>query len=51
VVNAGGLPVGDHKGPLAFGPNRLFKQTVSVYLDRATVDGGLTCKRGPNPQV
>ena len=46
-------------GPLAFGPgglvlrlardrkvNRIFKQAGSLYLDRATVGGGLTHKRG-----
>jgi hypothetical protein len=48
-------------GPLAFGPgslvlrrvldrkmDSLFKQIGSVYLDRATVGGGLTRKRGLN---
>ena len=48
-------------GPLAFGPgslvlrrvrgrkmDSLFKQTGSVYLDRAAVGGGLTRKRGLN---
>jgi hypothetical protein len=48
-------------GPLAFGPgglvlrrvrdrkmDSLFKQTGSVYLDRATVGGGLTHERGLN---